>query len=46
MMIIKIFAKLDSDGDDRDSRRTLMLTPMCCWGGLFLLSYLYLLNKI
>ena len=46
MMVMKIVAKLDSDGDDRDRRRTLMLTPMCCWGGLFLLSYLYLLIKL
>ena len=32
--------KLDSDGEERESRRTLMLTAMCCPVGLFLLSYL------
>lgn len=43
---LKKVTKLDSDGEDKDRRRTLMLTPMCCWGGLFLLSYLFLLIKM
>ena len=36
----KILTKLDSSGEERERSITLMLTLICCWGGLILLSYL------
>ena len=35
-----VFTKLDSSGEERDRRSTLMLTLIGPTGGLFLLSYL------
>ena len=37
---LTLITKLDSEGEERERRRTLILTAMCCPVGLFLLSYL------